>query len=241
MPTSVEAARAPTGRVAPHPATRVISGVLLSCWVALIVIGLLAWPRSSTFADLEAGVAAGRVTEVRVSPGTGDRAAGVKVVELHWREGLREHTTSVVELRPRSRAPRDLVDGDVTAVVGQPVPWRLRELDPDADVTRLDQGSSTLTLLGWSPPLWAHWAFLGLLLATVWLIHDGPQPRHATRWAWFWLVLLTSPIGPVAYLLMSGVTSRHRPSPASAPRLTGGWGLLLAISAGVVLGAIGPR
>jgi hypothetical protein len=198
------------------------------------------YPKSSTFADLKADVAAGRVTEVQVAGGLRPRAHGFSVVELRWREGLVGYSTSVIEVTDR-RVPRYVDDSEVTAVLHEPVEWLLREANPDVGVSETARSGLTLSLFGWTPAEWVAWAFLAALITTLGSVVVGPEPLRATRWAWFWLVLLTTPVGAVAYVLLSGVlrakssvSSPHSPT----SRLTGGWAFLLAMAAGTGLGAL---
>ena len=58
------------------------------------------------------------------------------------------------------------------------------------------------------------------------------------RWGWFWLVLLTVPLGPLAFLLAGGPTSRTVVDQEQEGRLTGGWAFLLALLVGSVLGTV---
>lgn len=59
----------------------------------------------------------------------------------------------------------------------------------------------------------AAFVLLGLVM-----IGTGPEPRHLTRWGWFWLSV--TGVGLLAYLLLSG--SRRRTGPADARRRAGG-------------------
>ncbi|WP_123303363.1 hypothetical protein [Bogoriella caseilytica] len=72
-------------------------------------------------------------------------------------------------------------------------------------------------------------------LAACLLLVAGPQPRLATRWAWFWLGVIV----PVAWLVFVVLEptpwGRSEPSPPRSRRLTGGWALLLALALGAIL------
>lgn len=68
--------------------------------------------------------------------------------------------------------------------------------------------------------------FLGMTFGALVLLVTGPDPRLATRWAWFWL---TSGAWPVwlAYLLLEPTPLwSRRPLLGPARRLTGGWAFL---------------
>ncbi|MBB2892973.1 hypothetical protein [Flexivirga oryzae] len=77
-------------------------------------------------------------------------------------------------------------------------------------------------------------------VAALFVLINGPQPRWATRWGWFWLILnpalvVTLPL----FLLASGpLRPTDHPEPPTGRRLTGGWAFLLAV---IVLGSIKVR
>ena len=84
-------------------------------------------------------------------------------------------------------------------------------------------------------PQWVNHVRLVLGLGALVLLVGGRHPWRATRWAWFWLVVLTGvpTYAIVAYLLLSGRTPLVPAPRRGARRLTGGWAFLL----GVLLGA----
>lgn len=106
---------------------------------------------------------------------------------------------------------------------------------------------AALLALGWvadglhTPPqpevgLTVHWSGLASLVTLILLI-AGPQPRWATKWAWFWLL----GVGPmsVVFLLAEPVPVwQAGPAYARPQRLTGGWAFLLSLVAGVLLSAL---
>jgi hypothetical protein len=98
---------------------------------------------------------------------------------------------------------------------------------------RRPRPSSDADLHGWRVPVWWGFAVIGLALATLALLVNGPQPWRGTRWAWFWLMALASPLGVAAFLLLAAPTPLLGAPRADARRLTGGWAFLL----GVVLSA----
>ncbi|MCV2392707.1 hypothetical protein OEB99_00145 [Actinotalea sp. M2MS4P-6] len=80
------------------------------------------------------------------------------------------------------------------------------------------------------------WAGLAGLVTLVLLI-TGPQPRWATKWAWFWLL----GVGPmtVVFLLVEPVPVWQESPAYTRPwRLTGGWAFLLALFSGLIFSAI---
>ncbi|WP_163542378.1 hypothetical protein [Occultella kanbiaonis] len=82
---------------------------------------------------------------------------------------------------------------------------------------------------GWDQPgvqvsLAAFAAMAALILLVV-----GPQPRLATKWAWFWLTCAAAPIW-LAYLVLEPVPWWQRKLVLPRPRrLTGGWAFAAAL------------
>ena len=226
--------------VVPTP-QRVIAWALVVSWVGLVIATLTLGHWATTFADLEADVAAGEATDVRVAGGLGADSVGYSVVQVQWRRGMLGYSTEVLEVRPHREAAAG-ASSDVTKVlVDQSVAERLAVIDPDLSVANSGWRSSGPVWDGWTLPTWVALGALGAVVATVALLTYAPAPRHATRWGWFWLTTIAAPLGALAYLLMSGVTSRAY-EPGAGRRLTGGRALLLALivelAAGVVLGAV---
>ncbi|MPV39139.1 hypothetical protein [Georgenia subflava] len=67
-------------------------------------------------------------------------------------------------------------------------------------------------------------------LAVLLLLVLGPQPRLATKWAWFWLAMTAAPLWLVFVLLEPTPLGARRPAPLPARRLTGGWAFLISIT-----------
>lgn len=83
------------------------------------------------------------------------------------------------------------------------------------------------------PGLSLAWSLAGLAeIATLVLLVTGPQPRLATKWAWFWL-LGVGPLG-LAFLLLEPVPVWLREALPARSRLTGGWAFLLMVVAGLL-------
>lgn len=215
----------PPGGV-PLPARLVL---LLGC----LVLAAAAWvsgERQSDFRDLEHAVAAGEVTEVRIGGGLGESAHGFATVEVHWRSGLVGHMTQVIEARPRSQAPAPgQRDDGVSAVLGQDVGTRLLARQPGLRIERVGFNHLPVSVAGWYLPGWTIWVALALFLGTLVSMVSWLRPWRATRWAWFWLVLLAAPVGIPAYALLSGPTPLVPAPRDAARRLTGGWAFLLAL------------
>lgn len=86
----------------------------------------------------------------------------------------------------------------------------------------------------------------GMVLVLVLL--GSPQPRRATKWAWFWLLLVPGGLGQLAWLAFEApwsTAANRRPEPwphqqqTHDTRLTGGRALLIAVVLGVVTAGLG--
>lgn len=214
---------APWGRLA-----RACRWVLIACWVALALVAFLAGERETTLADLEDAVASGDVQEVQLTRGLADGERGSASVQVRWDEGPITYTTALTEERPLRSARLEVPSADGEPVVAD-VEAHLRDLQPGLRVTRTSWTGGGATVLGWGLPAWAGLLHLGVVLGTLFSLTGSPQPWRATRWAWFWLLVLVPPIGVPAYLLLAGPTP---PVPAPRPsgrRMTGGSGFLLGV------------
>jgi len=65
----------------------------------------------------------------------------------------------------------------------------------------------------------------------------GPQPRLATKWAWFWLAGGV-PLLWFAFVVLEPVPLWRRTPAAARGRLTGGWAFLLSITAVPFVGSV---
>ena len=210
------------------PVLRWIGSVLLVCWVALIAAAVFGVDHTSTLSDLDRGIASGDISVVHVSGGLPADAQGYGRLTIRWREGVLSHRVDLREARPFRAAPRN----DGVQVVTPGAVDRLRTAHPSLRVIR---DSSQ-----WEPDFEgemfrlrfpAGWVYLGLLtmVATLGLLIAGPEPWRATRWAWFWVFGIATPLGVVAYLILGGPTRLSTRPPAGAKRLTGGWAFILSV------------
>lgn len=105
--------------------------------------------------------------------------------------------------------------------------------NPSTDPTE----ASVIGVWGMNVPTWLGVIAVAYLLLGAASIFEGPEPWRATRWAWFWLS--SSPIGWLAYLLLSGPTP---PIPTPSPnktRLAGGWAFIISCVLGGISFKIG--
>ena len=68
------------------------------------------------------------------------------------------------------------------------------------------------------------------VIATLFVLINGPQPRWATRWAWFWLIMNPALVVTVPLFLIGSGPLRPTDGPVApiGKRLTGGWAFFLA-------------
>jgi hypothetical protein len=85
--------------------------------------------------------------------------------------------------------------------------------EPSAFVERDDAG-----------PAWSAVGLAALLVLVL-----GPEPRLATRWAWFWLAVAAAPVWLVFVLLEPVPLWSRSPRPVRR-RLTGGWAFLVSVT-----------
>lgn len=199
---------------------------LLAGWVALLVALLATGSAPGTWQDLRDQVAAGKVDGVRVIGELGPGSTGYSVVEVQWRDGLLQRRTEVVQLRGPNQLPDDAA-ADASAPVLRSAPSRrLTALNDELQVTRDQSRQSHGELWGWRVPTAVGLFGLVLWLLVLGRLIAGPRPWRATRWAWFWLLMV--PIGAPAFLLLSGPTPGLPAPRRPGRRLTGGWAFLLA-------------
>jgi len=184
---------------------------------ALIVVAAFAhWftqPVERSVGDLLRSLEASEVTRVVLGAPAEDGMMGSFSQRVEWetsgRDGYSYYTVSTL--------PGEQVDEDtliVQAVAGSPGAVALER--------RAEYYMGPSGIL-WNPLGIAHLAVLLVLIA-------GPQPRRATKWAWFWLSFL--PLGWVAFLLLEPVPVWARtPSHPPERRFTGGWVWISAILA----------
>jgi len=214
------------GRVA-----RICRWTLIALWSVLAVVAVLAGERQSTLSALDEAVRSGAVQHVQVTPGL-EGGRGYTSVQVTWRPGSITYTTEVTEARPLGEAPPRDQRGDSTGVVGD-LETHLLALQPGLDISRDDRVTFAGPALGWILPEWSGWLLLLTYLATLLSLTSSPPPWRATRWAWFWLLVLIPPLGVPAYLLLAGPTPLVPAPRASATRLGGGWAFLLTFIAGI--------
>lgn len=191
--------------------------VMVRVVAALVVVAAFAhWftqPVERSLGDLLRGLEAGEVTRVVLGPAAEEDMVGGFAQRVEWevpgRDGYAFYESSTV--------PGERVDED--AVIVQAVAD-----SPGAVV--LERRAEYF--MGPSGIRWSPFAIVHLMMLFV--LIGGPQPRWATKWAWFWLSFL--PLGWAVFLLLEPVplwrrTMSHPPE----RRFTGGWAWITAVIA----------
>ena len=170
----------------------------------------------------------GHTDKVTISEGLGADSRGFSIVEVRWRSGLSAYSTHVVEARPVGTGRR--AAARTGAPIVDDVAEHLLELQPDLRVEPGERVSGpSFELLGREQSGWLVLLYAGAFFGTLVLLIAGPEPRRATRWAWFWL--LTSvllPLTAVAFLVAGGSARLVADPREGERRLTRGWAFLIS-------------
>lgn len=203
--------------------SRVVAWVLVALWVVVSVVAVLGTADGRGYRELAATAEAREVREVTVIGDFGRSGRGSGTVRIEWREHLLLRSTTVVAARPTSAASDDGFRG-TRPVLAAPVADTLAERFPALEVRTSDRSATDRGAL---------WALLGGAVAvwTALLVASTPKVVRATRWAWFWLLFVVPPLGPLAFLLLGGPTGLV-PAREDGRRLTGGWAFVLMLFLG---------
>mgnify|MGYP001214514912 CR=1 FL=1 len=189
-------------------------------------------PQEATLSQLTNAAGAGQVDVVEFSewgssrqqPSSNPSANQVRNVQLHFTQG---HKLLYVEalnapeglrLEPSQRAGHLVIRGDLRV-------WAEENLHMSATPTT-KSFSPTWTVGGRNVPGWIAGLAISSMISVLYLIMAGPYPWRATRWAWFWLV--TTPVGLVAFLVLSGRFPLIALPKWPQRRLIGIWAFLLS-------------
>lgn len=204
--------------------------------VAVILITTLG-AAPATFTDVKAGIATGRVDEVRIVGGLSPQSTGYAHVVMFWRDQGRQRYAEVVQ-QSDIAAPPPAQFPETEHVIGS-IEEPLRALGGDGmRIVKTESSPSGFTVAGWQVPRWLGWMILLIWLGALLLLRRGADPWWGTKWAWFWallspLSLLTVP----AFLLLSGPPPGVPQYSEPGRRLSGGWAFLLV---GALSSAIPP-
>lgn len=214
--------------------------VLLVGVLVIVGAGWFGGARQASYDSLRGDVAAGRVHRVEMVGGLPAGAQGTAMAAFRWRAGGYWHIAeATVASSPGvgngMSTESTVLYGDVVAQLGA--------LAPNRDLQVVRTGSEIAgysQIAGWRVPDWAIPVAMFIWLGAIFVLINGPEPRFATRWAWFWLLIC--PLVPVVVVAFLALSRPLRPTgEQTGPvgrRLTGGWAFLLAF---VVFGGVTLR
>jgi len=204
--------------------------VLVALWLMVAVVTGAVGERPATLADLMDAVDSGKVASVHVAGGLQAGASGWSTQDIRWRQnGFRRHA-QVLYASPGNEQEAADSNPPSATVTTTDVATLIRERDPNVAVQVSGmQRTSTATLMHWEVPSWVLLVVVAGSVLTLGLIVYGPEPWRATRWGWAWAVLLTGPVGALAFAVLSGPTAATPTPKATARRLTGGWSFILMV------------
>ena len=218
---------APTSPVQPPSGWDRLRWALIVGWIALVATAVVVGHRSSSLRSLEDAIASGRVHTVHVAGGLSRGASGFATQQVRWRSGLLHYEARVLQASAGDHPHREGAAPGAPVLRTEAGAYLVRA-HPGVHVVRERLSWSGASILGWELPGWMGVAGLLAFLATLVLLVSGPRPWRATGWAWFWL--LSTPVGVLAYLVLSGPTPLVPAPRPHSRRLTGGWAFLLALA-----------
>jgi hypothetical protein len=205
--------------------------VLLACLGVIVVTTLLTGTRPASLGELQHELAGGEVSAVTLLGELPPDATGQTQVEILWHDGLLRRYTTVQQTRG---AVDDGQLSDGVPDVSLDLARELTALTPTGQLDVVSEPFRTVcptSVYGWCGPgalALPMMAWSMLVLATL---VGGPEPRMATRWAWFWLLCGFGPVVLLAYLLV-GLPRPGAPLRPQGRRLTGGWAFLVSVVLG---------
>ncbi len=211
----------------------VVRWAMLVVWIVVMAVAVTIGSRTSHLSDLESELSTGSVTSVRITPGMPSGAEGANTQSVFWRDGLLNHRADVVMITPGSNSSASSFDDTVAIRSGYDIAEQIADQQPRVQISRVPEILSYAEAFGFQLPMWMAWFTLVGAAGTFLVLVAGPEPWHATRWAWFWI--MSTGIGPPLFLILSGPTP-----PLPAPRhrhrrLTGGWAFVIALLIQAVL------
>ena len=217
-----------------HPSSRgaLVVRVLIAVGLILGLAQTAARPVERTTNDLFVALQDGRVNSITIewpSESLRDAESATGTFRVDWSGGLRPSYAYYTWASG---------DGAATSDQGALIRDSAEEFGVPVTVTGVGAfGSSGTGGVVWFP----GWPLLsvGAWFAALLLLIAGPQPRLATKWAWFWLGSLP-PLWLAFVILEPLPLWARRPMPVARRRLTGGWAFLLSRVLGSVVAATWP-
>ena len=233
----------------PRPAREVLSRTYWFTRLALLLVTLViaatlavTGGKRTSYGELNQALYDGDINSVEVVNDLPAGTSGYSTAEVRYRDsgwlglfGVNKYAEVKVVSSPGEAGGTTSSDTgdprDELTVVQKSVSSDLRQRFPDLTITSAQPAMSFVKVKSWRGPAWLGVPILAVLLGTLALLVNGPQPHRATKWAWFWVIVGAGPLGVLAYLLI-GVPWRNIPTPASR-WLTGGWAFALFIVLGL--------
>jgi hypothetical protein len=189
-------------------------GLVVRALIAVLmvagVVQIALQPVQREVGDLLDELRAGRVDELMIErlPAGGQ---GQGTFRVEW-SGDSGHSVARYELSTFGGSPR-IDEGAIILAAAEDSP------EPVSVTLRQDWDQSGV-----------HISLVGsAALAALILLVVGPQPRLATKWAWFWLTCAAAPIWLVYLILEPVPWWQRRLAPPRPRRLSGGWGFVAAV------------
>lgn len=212
--------------------------------VAVLVVVGAAWfagARETSYNSLRGDVAAGRTHRVEITGGL-NGTRGSALTSYRWHAGAYWHVAEATESSGPDETDDMSTTSNATLVLYGDVAAQLRAIAPHRDLRVVRTGreiSGYSAIAGWRVPDWTLYVAMFMWLGAIFVLVNGPQPRWATRWAWFWVIATPlNVVGVPLFLLASGSwATTYVDSPVKPRwRLTGGKAFLLTFVVSSVLG-----
>lgn len=223
-----------------HPSSRValVVRVLIAVGLILGLASVASQPLQRTVNDLFIALQEGRVDSIRIERPTGvaeDISAGSASLRVEWSgTGRPAHATyqwSFSDDAATDEGELILDEGELILDEAAAAGVQVREIATDP-----------FGFSGTSGVIWHPVAAVGMLaaFAVLILLIASPQPRLATKWAWFWLGCAITPLWLAFVVLEPLPLWANQPQPLIRNRLTGGWAFLLGIVLASTAGWLWP-
>lgn len=208
--------------VSPSGTWALLLRLLIALGLVVGTVQLLSTPLHRPLDDLLRALSAGEVTTVTIEPAPAlEQYSGYLTV--HWDGGLRPAYSTYEYVSPDSAAFDDADVAPEDDVIDEREAILLAVADSPVEVTVVERPDDP-------PATGIHWQPGGTAaIAALLLLIGGPQPRIATKWAWFWLFVHVPPTVLVFALLEPTPLWRRGTVAGHPTRLTGGWGFLLGL------------
>ena len=202
--------------------------------VLLVVLGVILFgtgltaTRPASLDELERALGAGQVTEVHLVGELPPEATGTAYVDIEWDGALVDRYATVRQQSPGVESEQPAPS---YPVVGPELRAELTATTPAGQlvITSEDvRSGSHGVLFGWRVATWVALVAVVWIAAVLVTLITAPEPRRATRWAWFWLMLGTGPFALVLYPLI-GLPRTGQAVHAAGRRLSGGWAFLIMV------------